>query len=382
MTISHVSHGGTVDWIISYAMANHNQERGEMVDLLGYHECNSVVIYNCNERYRTLATHKPGVDIISHPIVSDLGDLDMLPIEMLNVVLQYSDLHTLSLLSLINRKAKAIVEGFIPYKLIKTHAPHVLVVLTSTEVASHFTAVQVADALCSSSCAICGNFGLFLWVPDCVRCCFPCMRCSPKLMPMTKRDAKAAFGLSEKALSKVPIIHSLPGNYYSYHHLSGEYKRRRWLLSQVTAHKIAVEVHGGEEGLTSYINSTTSRAKAAYDQRVAMENGSSFVYLDAKTRDNVSRSMVTTYLPYFDTKSRSVTKTALFCQGCQVAFSNVSDEVDDTMDVDFLLDMRDRTYTEDILLDHFKTCTKAQCMWDERHINDDWMLDKYHLVHD
>jgi hypothetical protein len=68
-------------------------------------------------------------------------------------------------------------------------------------------------------------------------------------MPMTERDAKAAFGLSKKALVNVPIVHTLPGVYT----LSQvAYRRRRRLLSRRRAREIAVEVHGGEEGLISF----------------------------------------------------------------------------------------------------------------------------------
>ena len=162
-------------------------------------------------------------------ILSALGDLDVLPVEMLIAVLQISDLHTLSAFTLINRQAKAIADGFMPYRLIKAIAPHILVVFTKTEVASHFTAVQVVDALCSNSCAICGRFGTYLWVPDCIRCCISCLRFSPELMAMTKQDAKAAFGLSEESLSKVPIVHSLPGKYDS-PIICGDYYKRRLVI--------------------------------------------------------------------------------------------------------------------------------------------------------
>jgi hypothetical protein len=148
----------------------------------------------------------------SNPSLFGSG-LDLLPIELLSVVLQFSDLHTLqvSTLRLVNRRTKTVVEEFIPYKLIIIHAPFLLDVLTRTGVASHFTAVQVFDALCSDSCVICGRFGEFMWIPDCIRCCIPCVQASRELM--TKRDAKAAFGLSGKAISKVPIVHTLPGTY-------------------------------------------------------------------------------------------------------------------------------------------------------------------------
>jgi hypothetical protein len=304
--------------------ASDNPIHHDILRLLSYHrkDYDDSVLSIHNEHNRS--TH----NINHYPILSASVGLDLLPIEMLCAVLRFSDLHTLSVLRLVNRRTKAVVEEFIPYKLIIVHAPYVLDALTRTEVASHFTAVQVFDVLCSDSCAICGGFGAFLWIPGCIRCCIPCVRESQELMPMTRRDAKAAFGLSEKALSKIPIVHTLPGIYgFS---PTAVIHRRRWLLSRGAAREIAVEVHGGEEGLISYINSNTSRAKAAYDQRVVKRNAARSAY-DSKgerniTIDNISRFLVTTRHPYFNSELRS-TQTGFSCKGCQAALEASSKQM-------------------------------------------------------
>lgn len=213
---------------------------------------------------------------------------------MLSVVLKFLDLHTLSTLCLVNRWTKAVVKGFIPFKLIDTHVPSILNVPTWTEVASHFTAIQVFNTLCSNLCAIWGKFGAFLWVPDCIWCCIPCIWASDKLMPMTTWDEMAAFGLSKKTLSKIPIVHTLPGIYTL---TQVPYQWRQWLLSQGRACEIAIKVHGGEEGLISYINFNTLQGKTAYDQCVAKLNAtrSSFEGDEISTMfDNISWFLVAT----------------------------------------------------------------------------------------
>lgn len=335
-----------------------------ILHLLAYHrkDYDNSVLYIPNEQSRS--THD-----INHyvPSLSASFGLDLLPIEMLCAVLQFSDLHTISMLRLVNRRTKAAVEGFIPYKLITIHAPYILDVLTRTEVASHFTAVQVFDVLCSDSCAICGRFGAFLWIPGCIRCCIPCVRESQELMPMTQQDAKAAFGLSQKTLSKIPIVHTLPGIYA----LSNTpIQRRRRLLSRGTARKIAVELHGGEEGLISYTNSNNSRAKAVYDRRMAKRNATRSAFDSNGERnitiDDISRFLVTTRLPYFNSKLRS-TQTGLSCKGCQAAVEASSKQLLPYVQFRALFDMRDRTFTEDKFLDHFSICTEAQRMWAEHH---------------
>ena len=141
-------------------MARQASDKHEILHLLTYHrkDYDNSVLYIPNEQSR------PTHNINHYPILSasmPVG-LDLLPIEMLCAVLQFSDLHTLSMLRLVNQRTKIVVEGFIPYKLIIIHAPYIIDVLTRTGVASHFTAVQVFDVLCSDSCAICGRFGAFL----------------------------------------------------------------------------------------------------------------------------------------------------------------------------------------------------------------------------
>ena len=183
---------------------------------------------------------------------------------------------------------------------------------------------------------------------------------------MTRRDAMAAFGLSQKAVAKVPTVHTLPGAYTLSQTL---HKRSRWLLSREKAREITVEVHGGEEGLMSYINSNTSRAKAAYDQRMAKRNATRSADSRGEEKfmfDDISRFLVTTRLPYFNPELRS-TQTGLSCKGCEAAVDATFPLMQPVLVVDLeaMFSMCERTYTEDTFLFHFATRTEAQRMWAE-----------------
>ncbi len=79
-----------------------------------------------------------------------LGDLNAFPIELLNEILRYSDLYTISMFSLLNRQARTIVHASLPYKHLLRHAPRALVALIRTG-ASHFTMDKVFQAFCSPS---------------------------------------------------------------------------------------------------------------------------------------------------------------------------------------------------------------------------------------
>ncbi|KIJ36927.1 hypothetical protein M422DRAFT_33978 [Sphaerobolus stellatus SS14] len=74
--------------------------------------------------------------------------------------------------------------------------------------------MQVFDTFCSGVCFVCGKFGAFLWIPECIRCCIPCVREPHELPHMSEWDAKVAFGLTPNTLSKFPIVKYLTRTLY------------------------------------------------------------------------------------------------------------------------------------------------------------------------
>jgi hypothetical protein len=192
-------------------------------------------------------------DLVHRPLAyATLGDIDALPVELINEVLRYSDLRTVATLRILSRRAREVVDTSVPYKHILLHAPHVITALARTGAASHFTVDEVFYTLSTAVCYVCGEFGSFLWIPECIQCCFLCLREAPELMPMGERDAKAAFGLTTSGLAGVPIMVTLPGKYGP---LMKLYRKTWRLLSRTRARQAALVVHGGEEGLTRYIDS-------------------------------------------------------------------------------------------------------------------------------
>src|ERR1700722_2428082 len=299
-----------------------------------------------------------------HPFAcGTLGDLDALPIELLNAVLRCSDLYTVSTLRLLNRRARVVVDASVPYKHILRHAPRVIAALERTGVSSHFSVDEVFNALSPPACCICGRFGTFLWIPECIRCCFPCLREAPELMPMGERDAKAAFGLTKSGLAKVPIMVTLAGTYTPF---KIPYRKKRRLLSRERAQQAATVAHGGEEGLARYIKFGTSQAKIAYDRRAAARDTTKEAF-DSQGRinntiDDITRFMTVVPLPYFDPNSRTM-HVGLACQGCKFALERTSEQTLSSRQLHALYDQRDRTYTENGIFEHFEGCLHAHTLW-------------------
>lgn len=90
----------------------------EILSLLSHHpeRFDAAVLSISTER----DSGKP--DIEFHPCAT-LGDLELLPVELLNEILRQSDLRSVSMLRLLNRRARVIVDASIPYKYILLHAP-------------------------------------------------------------------------------------------------------------------------------------------------------------------------------------------------------------------------------------------------------------------
>jgi hypothetical protein len=306
------------------------------------------------------------VDSNRPPVCATLGDLDTLPIELLDEVLQYSDLRTVSMLRLLNWRARVVVDASVPCRHILLRAPGVVTALGRTGVASHFSVSEVFYALSTPTCQVCAKFGSFLWIPECIRCCFSYLREAPELMPMGKGDARAAFGLTKRRLAKVPIMVTLPGTYTP---SKIPYRKKRHLLSREKARQAAIVAHGGEEGLTRYINCGISQAKIKYDRRVAARNRTREAF-DSQGRinitvDDITRLMATVPLPYFDPSSRTM-HVGLACRGCEFELERTSEQTLSFHQHNALADQRDQTYTEEGILEHFKGCPGAQALWSAR----------------
>ena len=325
-----------------------------------------VVAYHCQDYdasvLSTSTDTKPPACLIDHGL-STLGDLEVLAVELFSEILQYAPLSSVLTFRLLNKRARAAVDTSVPYKYILLNAPCIISALVRTGVSSHFTVDHIFRTFTTPDCQVCGKFGAFLWIPECIRCCIPCVRESPELCPMTECDAKAAFGLTKKTLASVPVMISLPGTYTL---SETPQKRTRRLLSQKLARLAAVVAHGGEKGFMDFIDSGISQSRIAYERRVAARNRAQESF-DSQGNlncsiDDVRRFMATTHLPYFDLTTRT-TQNGLSCQGCQLALEAGSEQTLSSIESYVLLSRRNLTYTMDGLLEHFKECVEAQGIW-------------------
>ncbi|KAH9885010.1 hypothetical protein F4778DRAFT_761618 [Xylariomycetidae sp. FL2044] len=186
-------------------------------------------------------------DIRRESFPSSLGLLDTLPAELLFLTLNLLDFQSLSRLSRVSFKGKAVVENLAPYTDMMKHAPTALAALGRTRLLHLHPATLLRQVLRSDKCVSCFGFGAFLFLPTCERVCFACLYENLSLHMTTTDLAKQCFNLTERQLQRVPIMHSIPGTYGMRRGVSRKRVYRLVNIKQVK--RLAIDVHGSVDNL-------------------------------------------------------------------------------------------------------------------------------------
>ena len=178
-----------------------------------------------------------------------LGQLDLLPLEVIQSVLQQLDLYTLTLMQSINHRSKLLVDSLPQHREIVTHAPNALRAILSTGLAPHFTIHQLSTALRAQDCLGCGSFGAYLCLLECRRYCWLCLAEASDTLPISRSAAKASFGLSDNNLRQLPCMKTLPGRYSLDRFDSDTHIRRLALVSTKSAKEAGIRLHGSQDAM-------------------------------------------------------------------------------------------------------------------------------------
>ncbi|PYH37593.1 F-box protein [Aspergillus neoniger CBS 115656] len=284
--------------------------------------------------------HEPVRSTITQPLKApstSLGQLDVLHLELIHEICLYLDIESLIRFRQVSRRAQQSVSTSRFYRETTTHALDAFCALLRTKVANQFTLTELFTALCTRDCLLCGSsFGGFLFLPTLLRCCFSCIQKDrlPRLVPYA--DAKWYISSKCKTASKtysllksLPILRTIPG-IYSMQEVSS--KGRRQLVTM--------------DDLIRVVGSKPTSDEEA-------------TWTAAKSYSNLP-FMATTTLPYLDRASGRI-EHGVCCTGCQVSL-----EEGLTKGMRFGADglvLRDRVYSHEGLIEHFRECLKAQEVW-------------------
>ncbi|KDR74198.1 hypothetical protein GALMADRAFT_227861 [Galerina marginata CBS 339.88] len=274
---------------------------------------------------------------------SFLGLLQPLPLELLELIFEFCHLQSLFHFLRLNRLAYNLVKRSLIYSTLTKHALDSLRVLSRTNTASYFTALHLLEVLSSRDCVHCGKPGFFLYLPECVRSCYTCVRV-PEFETMQMADAVAAFGLTKRSMSKVPVSTTItrPG------------KRPSKLVSVRLARIAARVQHGGENSLAAYLTNPGPKKKQVYEARVSRW----IARREFSHRQSALLSKVVIPFPHLD-RTTGVAHTGVWCRACLISCLNLWESAPGR-------DAWQAGYTEDQFFRHVsQDCPGARKIWTE-----------------
>ncbi|KAI1369258.1 hypothetical protein F5Y08DRAFT_292859 [Xylaria arbuscula] len=124
-------------------------------------------------RIPTPYSAKPPTLKLAHR-VSSLGDLDRLPPEIVLLLLSMLDGHSIARVALVSFLGYNFVKSVHAYHGLVTFAPQVLWTLKSLGLLGFHSVAQLYSALSTERCATCREYGAFLSLSTCQRCCWDC----------------------------------------------------------------------------------------------------------------------------------------------------------------------------------------------------------------
>ncbi|RAL03657.1 F-box protein [Aspergillus ibericus CBS 121593] len=255
---------------------------------------------------------------------TSLRRLGRLPLETVHEICLHLDIQSLFQLRQVSRRTQQIVSTTRGYQQTTTHALDALCVILRTKIASHFTLSELLKVLCTRDCLLCGAFGGFIFLPSLLRCCFSCIRNGDLPLVISVTDAKKRFRLMSPALRSIPALQTIPGMYSM-----GERARKKKM--QLVAVDDVIRI--------SEARSDNDRAQGTRPRESPL-----------------LPFMVTTALPYLDVASGSI-QNGVCCSGCQLFLEDAL--MTSTLPGD-AVDLRDKVYSDDEFLIHFRQCQKAQ----------------------
>lgn len=185
----------------------------------------------------------PSLERKSEPSGS-LGQLDDLPLELLHNIFAMLDFKTLSHVQKTCLRGISVVESLPEYRDMVKHAPGALTALGKTQLIRHHSATTLHSALLCSDCHCCGEYGAFLHLPTCRRCCYKCLWNHPRNWMMSISEAKACFGVTDHQLKGLHIMRSMPGKYFVRHSVQRQRPIRLVCVEDVK--RLAIEEYGDE----------------------------------------------------------------------------------------------------------------------------------------
>ena len=261
------------------------------------------------------ASPPPYLDSHREPRTSALGNLDCLPVRILENILQHLDFLSLSRFSAVSFRGEDIVRQLPACRDLTIHCPSTLAALAKMRLLPYHSVATIVSALHSSACAGCGSFAAYLFLFTCERACWTCLHRDSRFWAIPRPDAGRCFKLSHAQLRTLMVARSIPGQY----EMGISISRRgvQSLVSVRDARDLALEVHSNGSR-TAYRESLTApryTPKNVVYWTHLHEHGDSGC--ESPRTENFSNGMASIMFPVLE--DDSVIKP-LWCMGCDLAY--------------------------------------------------------------
>ncbi|KAK3389675.1 hypothetical protein B0H63DRAFT_102925 [Podospora didyma] len=144
---------------------------------------------------------------------TSVGQLDLLPAELINQLLGILDIPTLTTFRRVNQRAMFLVDSLPPYRRLWMSCPSILRAVVSINAAS-FSCETLFRTLTKEKCESCSLFGgYYLYLITCKRVCYFCFTGRKEYFPVSLTLATRQAKLPKMALRHLPQVLTLPGRY-------------------------------------------------------------------------------------------------------------------------------------------------------------------------
>ena len=310
--------------------------------------------------------------------VSSVGTLDCLPPEIMSIVSNMLDIQSLTRLSGVSYLGYALMQLQPKFRELVRVAPQTLVALVRVGLAASHSVDELHRTLHMEKCAICPEYGPFLFLPSCQRSCWECLRQNPSFRLLRPSHARTYFGLGNQAVRRLPILRVIPGKYdISSKPAPGDCK----LVSVKAARALGLAAHHSAERLREVMNVRcrleSQRVTGAYLQsELSLPKDRDFLFLPGQGNVPPDSFFGMACVPFPSISNSGLVEDGIWCRGCELTVRHfnslrlpqhvLTKIVPANCEPNrVLVGLERRAWSKESFLNHVKECYGAQKMISE-----------------
>ncbi|KAI1125668.1 F-box domain-containing protein [Nemania abortiva] len=243
---------------------------------------------------------------------SSLGVLGDLPPEIIYMILDMLDISSIRCFKRVSFLGSGFVQRADSYQMLLLVAPKVILVLEKTGLLGLHSINDLYATLRIQRCAYCDDFGPFLFLLTCERCCYTCLTRVPALYTCRPCEAMKYLALTEESIRQLPALRVIPGEYSIDFDDLPEGTR---LVSLKAARELAVRMHGSADNLRLELR---RRHEDEHDFRTALQHENTQEYCPGISLQG--RLFGMDFVKFPSVSAQGKIEHGLWCYGCVITY--------------------------------------------------------------